>query len=209
MPVLKGDTPAQAAGKKRASAGATDAQLDMPIEKLLGKPVCYRVGPLTLSIQALPAGRTADFAARLLMIWPDVLFHAAIGDQKLARTIDYERIARDMSARRTQETPEGEEAPEPLSAESIMLAVTEVGYTLSDPATRYAMADLLYEVCKETPGVAWPRPTEGEAAPPGLRWFDEFLFDTLIGEEMVYLTRALFLGIGGFPGDAADRFTRR
>lgn len=205
MPIAKGDTPAQAASKKRAS-GVQETGLDMPVEKLYGKPAPYAIGPLTLFIQALPVGKTGEFVARLLLIWPDALFHAAIGDQKLAREIDYERIARDLSARRQNEAAEGEVVPA-LSAEQIMLSVAEVGYTLADPAARKAMTDLLYEICHETPGIAWPR-GEG-AAPAGNRWFDDFLFDTLTGEEMVYLTRAVFLGIGGFPGDVGDRFTRR
>lgn len=212
MPIAKAETPAQGAAKRRAGGphAPLDTKLDMPIEKLQGRPATYKIGPISLCVQALPAGKTGEFVARLLLIWPDVLFHAAIGDQKLMREIDYERIARDMTARREAEGAPGES----LTAESIMLAVAEVGYTLADPATRRAMADLLYEVCHETPGVAWPKPEPGEdenipAAPAGALWFDDFLFDALIGEEMVHLTRAVFLGIGGFPGDVADRFTRR
>ena len=206
MPIAKAETPAQAASRKRAAGSADEARLDMPTEKLYGKPAPYPVGPLTLSIQALPVGRTGEFVARLLLLWPDALFHAAIGEQKLSREIDYARIARDMTQRRQSESEEGESVPA-LSAEEVMLAVSEVGYTLADPAVRRAITDLLYEVCRETPGIAWPR-GEGDA-PEGTRWFDDFLFDTLTGEEMIYLTRAVFLGIGGFPGDVGDRFTRR
>lgn len=199
MPIVT-QTPAQVF-KKRARA---DARLDMPIEKLEGRPARYQVGPIELLIQALPAGKTGEYVARLLLVWPDALFHAAIGDQKLTREIDYVRIASDMSARRALE---GDEA-KPISAEEVMLAVSEVGYTLADPQVRRLMTDMVFEVCKATPGIAWPR-EEGAEAPAGCVWLDEYLFDRLVGEEMVFLTRALFLGIGGFPGDVAERFTRR
>lgn len=208
----------------RTSAPTEKDATPIPENKMLGLPDTVKVGDLELVLTCPKIKNALRIQNDIYTSWPDVIIFAATAEP-LGTGINPEAVCALWNAQRRAVAKMQDLAePEPITVKVIRGLQGELFQSLGTILP--PLCGTIWELASATPSLHWPRIKEKTIAiqldedgteteqeierdielPDGDKWLDDALMESLSVPELADLLRAMLACMGGYPGDAAERF---
>ncbi len=189
---------------KRQSGKAAAADKDitpMSESKMLNLPRVATVCGLRLVLTCPVIAEALPIQERIFSTWPDSLLFAATGEMD-GEGINPEIVLRVLNANKDDDEPE-------FTRQYIINEMMDFNLRLERRLP--ALCDSIWPIISATDDLHWPRPSakDGEESlplPEGVRYLDDALKAHFTPARFADLLRVILAGLGGYPGDAAERF---